>query len=118
MDELTPKQLAYFKERLEALKVELDAEEKLNNQSSKPPELDQQAVGRVSRIDAIQMQQMAKAGQRRLGQKRLRLEKALQLIADGDYGFCLQCDEPIALKRLELDPTTLSCIVCAGGGEK
>ena len=75
-------------------------------------ELDQSKVGRLSRMDAMQAQAMAKAsGQRREAMLR-NIEVALKRIDDGDYGLCRSCDEPINPKRLEFDPTALRCIEC------
>ncbi len=38
---------------------------------------------------------------------------ALKRIADGGYGFCAQCGEPIDPKRLKALPTATKCIACA-----
>lgn len=79
-------------------------------------ELDQSRVGRLSRMDAIQVQEMALAAKRRRQSELSRVRAALQRIDDGDYGYCVSCDEPIAAKRLEVDPATPTCIRCAGKG--
>ena len=42
------------------------------------------------------------------------VEEALARIAHGDYGFCLQCREENARKRLELTPWARYCIRCQG----
>lgn len=79
---------------------------------TQPVTLDQQSVGRVSRIDAIQQQQMAIASQQ---QARLRLRKvelALRRIENGDYGNCLECGETIAPSRLQAQPFAALCIGC------
>jgi len=79
-----------------------------------PVELDQQSVGRLSRIDAIQVQEMARATEVRRKERLLRIGGALKRIEDGSFGECLECGEDIAAKRLQLDPTVLLCIDCAG----
>jgi DnaK suppressor protein len=81
----------------------------------KPVELDQTAVGRLSRMDALQMQAMAQATERRRAQEAARIEAALKRIGDGDYGWCVNCGEAIAPKRLAADPTVPTCIRCASG---
>ena len=93
----------------------LDAEDSLGSDSQKTVVLDQQAVGRLSRMDAIQNQAMAKAGQSRRNVMRIRIAAALQRIEQGEFGYCIDCGEDIALKRLELDPTVLKCLSCAAG---
>lgn len=81
----------------------------------KPVELDQTAVGRLSRMDALQMQAMAQATERRRAVEIARVEAALKRIDSGDYGWCLTCGEAIAPKRLAADPTVPTCIGCASG---
>ena len=78
-----------------------------------PVELDQQAIGRLSRMDAMQQQSMDTAKEaRRIGRLRL-IEAALRRLEEGDYGYCLNCDESISDGRLKLDPTFSLCIDCA-----
>ena len=80
----------------------------------KPVELDQQSVGRLSRMDAMQVQAMAKAQEGRRAARLQMIEAALKRLDKGDYGFCTQCDEEIPAKRLEVDPASPRCIKCAG----
>lgn len=82
----------------------------------RPVELDQSSVGRLSRMDALQMQAMAQATERRRAQEITRIEAALKRIDHGDYGWCATCGEAIAPKRLEADPTVATCIDCASRG--
>lgn len=42
----------------------------------------------------------------------LRIDEALERLADGRYGSCLRCGEPIAGERLALAPQTRYCIAC------
>jgi len=84
---------------------------------TRPVALDQQSVGRVSRIDAIQQQQMAVASQQQAAAQ-LRLgERALQRIENGDYGECQDCGETIAFARLQAQPGTRLCIDCQSARE-
>lgn len=75
--------------------------------------LDQQSVGRLSRMDALQGQAMAKAEEERRQLAIRRIDAALARIDRGEYGECIECGEWIAAKRLEWDPTVLKCIDCA-----
>lgn len=77
-------------------------------------ELDQTKVGRVSRIDAMQQQEMAKATEAQRAGELKKIGAALERLESGDYGYCIDCDEEIAPKRLEIDPATALCIDCAG----
>jgi len=75
--------------------------------------LDQQSVGRLSRMDALQQQAMAQATERKRIAEIARIDHALHLLAEGDYGFCETCGEEIAPKRLEADPSIAVCVKCA-----
>jgi DnaK suppressor protein len=86
--------------------------------SRKPVELDQASVGRLSRMDSIQMQAMAQAADRMRGQEIERVKATLKRIDDGDFGYCITCGEEIAPKRLAIDPTIPTCIRCASGANR
>ena len=60
-----------------------------------PVELDQQAIGRLSRMDAIQVRAMAEASETRRRARLQRIDAAIRRIGDGSYGECLECGEPI-----------------------
>ncbi len=79
-----------------------------------PVELDQQSVGRLSRMDAIQVQAMAVATETRRQDRLQIIEAALQRLDGGEYGYCLGCDEDIPAKRLDIDPAVTRCVDCAG----
>ncbi len=77
--------------------------------------LDQQSVGRLSRMDAMQQQAMAQATERQRAVEISRIGKALKRLDEDEYGFCVECGEDINEKRLEIDPAATHCIKCAGG---
>ncbi len=79
-----------------------------------PVELDQQAIGRLSRMDAIQVRAMAEATETRRHGRLQRIEAAFKRIDDGSYGECLECGEPIPPRRLEIDPAVTHCVPCVG----
>lgn len=81
-------------------------------------ELDQSKVGRLSRMDALQAQAMSLEGERRRKIELQQIEAALQRIETGDFGYCLECDEPIALQRLEFNPAVTLCVLCASQKER
>ena len=85
--------------------------------TTKPVTLDQQSVGRVSRIDAIQQQQMAIANQQQTSDMLNGIELALHRIDDDSYGDCLECGEPIAYARLQAQPFARLCIDCQSARE-
>lgn len=103
------------RQALRALEQRLDAEDALGAKGQQTVTLDQQAVGRLSRQDALQAQAMAKATQARRNQQRQRIAAAYERLKDGEYGFCTECGEKIATERLALDPTIPTCVSCARG---
>lgn len=79
----------------------------------KPVELDQVSVGRLSRMDAIQVQAMAAAAERRRQVRIGAIDAALTRMASGEFGFCVACGDAIGARRLQLDPAAPNCITCA-----
>lgn len=112
MVSLTKKQINAFKKRLLAMRDELDALSDISADSRKPVELDQTSIGRLSRMDALQGQAMQLETERRRDIERQRIDAALERIDTDGFGFCTVCDEDIALKRLENDPSAPNCIDC------
>jgi len=76
-------------------------------------ELDQQAVGRLSRMHAMQQQAMAEAQERARQLDLTRIEMAERRMNEGDYGYCIECDEEIPDARLAIDPMAEKCVRCA-----
>ena len=109
---LTKPQINKFKKRLTEMRTELDSISTISAESRKPVELDQTSIGRLSRMDALQGQAMKLDTERRRGVERQRIEAALERIKDGNFGYCTVCDEDIAIKRLENDPSVPNCIDC------
>ena len=105
--------VAFFKGRLLELKGEILTLEDESKEGRQPVELDQTKVGRLSRMDALQGQAMALAIDNRRKIELQRIDAALDRIENDDYGYCVSCDEEIAIKRLELDPAAPTCIKCA-----
>ncbi len=113
-DGLGKKELAAFERRLIGLRQQLKEQDTGGASWRAPVELDQQSVGRLSRMDAMQQQEMAQAEARRRKNDIIRIDAALKRIDEGEYGWCASCGEPIAPKRLEIDPMAHLCIGCAG----
>ena len=110
---MTPKELQGFRAALLALQAQLRRQESAAGDAADTVELDLSRVGRLSRMDALQAQQMALETARRRGQQLARVEGALRRIGSGDYGNCFSCGEPIDRRRLAADPTLTRCTKCA-----
>lgn len=94
-------------------RAELVEEDALSAADRAPVTLDQDSVGRLSRIDAMQVQAMALAAERRRATERNRIDAALGRIDEGEFGFCLTCGESIDPARLANDPSVSQCVACA-----
>ena len=104
----------WFRCKLEANRAELQQLQAISEESRGAVALDQTSVGRLSRMDAMQGQAMALATQRQREHELQRIAAALQRLQDGVFGYCLECGEVIAEKRLRFDPSIATCIGCAG----
>lgn len=100
---------------LEARLAELDTLDEMSAEGRAPVELQQDSVGRLSRIDAMQQQAMAQAEGRRRSAERSRIRGALARLDEGEWGWCVTCGEEIAEGRLLGDPSVATCVGCAGG---
>jgi DnaK suppressor protein len=114
---LTDQQLEGFRQRLLQLQQELAALQQTGAEAARVVELDQTSVGRLSRMDALQGQAMSQEQGRRRVIEQQKISAALRRLEAGDYGYCVACDEPIAVPRLELDPAVMLCIDCANRRE-
>ena len=102
-----------FRRALLELRAQLTELEAISCEATKPVQLDQSMVGRLSRMDAMQGVEMAKEASRRRKQQLARIPAALERIATEDYGRCTLCDEDIVIGRLHIDPPYTRCINCA-----
>ena len=82
-----------YKKLIELQLEELTADNALGQNAQKAVELDQQSVGRPSRMDALQSQAMAQAQQRRRDVLKGSLQAALQRLKVEGFGYCRECGE-------------------------
>jgi len=103
-----------FKAALHFELAKLTESDALGAEDQATVQLDQQSVGRLSRMDALQRQALAQANKRRRDARRHRIIAALKRMEDHEFGQCEDCGEDIPFGRLKLDPTVMRCIECAG----
>ncbi len=70
------------------------------------------AIGRLSRLDSMQMQEMALDAQRRREARIRQLQEALERMDSGDYGTCALCHQTIEYERLSTYPEATVCGRC------
>ena len=112
-DELSSSELEDLKRRLIERKAELNQLSSSSAEVRKAVDLDQSRVGRLSRMDALQMQAMERAVEQNRTLERQRIEHAIRLMETGDYGECIRCGELIGRSRIYLDPSLIICVDCA-----
>ena len=99
---MNPMQLAYFRHKLEEWRLEL-----LSEASDTITDLSQENLHQPDQMDRAQIESNAAIDLRTRDRERKLLQKiesALRRIEDGTYGYCVETDEPINLRRLEARP--------------
>ena len=71
------------------------------------------AIGRLSRLDSMQMEEVRKDAARRRNQRIHELQQALRRMDEGGYGICESCQGWISYARLEQKPEADLCGECA-----
>lgn len=70
------------------------------------------AIGRISRMDAINNKSINEAALRKAQDKFKKINISLERVDDDNFGCCIQCGESIPIQRLLIMPGSL-CIKCA-----
>ena len=112
---LAPEHLELIRGELLRSLTRLERSMKANGAAARPRDLEQDTVGRLSRIEALQNQGLSKNLEAR-GQAQLaQIIAALRRLEEGTYGACNACGVTIPLERLLVCPETLACSACANG---
>ena len=117
MSDLTDSQITELIADLYALEESLREQLAAARDGARPVDLDL-PIGRLSRMDAVQQQSMAAANRRRLELRLQQIAAAPVAHAEGDYGCCRGCDEPVGYRRLKARPETPFCVDCQGVKER
>ena len=100
-------------------------EQKINDEISKTEELIEQykelakpispdsAIGRISRMDAINNKSVVEATLRQAENKLRNLKRVFSQLGSEEFGICLKCKQPIPLGRILIRPESLFCVNCA-----
>ena len=105
-------ELKKFQILLDKLKLEIEAYLKKSEDSAAAVEPDK-GLGRLSRMEAMQDQQMVLELRRRKKRQLLEVNNALKRVVDQIYGKCIFCGKSISYERLEVFPEVQSCVDCA-----
>jgi len=113
---LTSRQVAEIKDELERQLQRLERSMGVTDAAMKPVELDQTAVGRLSRMDSLQNQSLTRNLQEREQVKFAQIHEALGRLEEGTFGICTECGGDIPFQRLFVFPETPSCASCGESG--
>jgi DnaK suppressor protein len=96
--------------KLKIIKTEKDISE--YKEMTKPVEPDV-AIGRISRMDAINNKSVMEASLREAENKLARLNNALLKLEDKNFGLCVACGQHIPFKRMLIMPESTKCVGCS-----
>ena len=111
-EHLSTDQIAKLARQLKQKHTDLESQLEHSRQGSEPVTLDQQSVGRISRMDAIQQQQMSVANREQAALLLKAITSALKRIDSHEYGYCRDCGEPVGFARLQAQPQAPLCLAC------
>lgn len=110
-EEFGPEHLDELRSALEALEAELREQLAAVQEGSAPVSLDE-PIGRLSRMEALQQQQMAKANASAAKARLQLVARAFEAMQRDEYGECRSCEEAISLRRLRARPESPLCLRC------
>jgi DnaK suppressor protein len=70
------------------------------------------AIGRLTRMEAINAKSVSEATLRSSRTRLSKLESTLNTIDDPEFGICASCEEPIPIGRLMVMPESRMCVKC------
>ena len=113
MSHLTDTQRAELRAELERELAKLERSMSVTEEALKPVELDQAAVGRLSRMDSLMSQGIAQGLHEREVVRLGLIQEALRRLDAGTYGSCSACGADVAYERLFVFPESVTCALCA-----
>lgn len=109
---LTIEQESELRAELERQLARLEKSMKITDEALETVELDQTAVGRLSRMDSLQNQSLSKGLRDREVVRHSQIREALQRLDGGTYGVCTVCGGQIPFERLFVFPEAPECADC------
>ena len=102
-------------EVIDKIKIEIEKTEAqiIHYRELTKPISPENAIGRVSRMDAINNKSINDSALRQAEQKLQNLHKVLEKAGSKDFGICVRCKKPIPVGRLMIRPESLLCVNCA-----
>ena len=98
----------HIKKKIESLKKDINSYQALTR-----PVSPDNAIGRLTRMDAINSKSISEAALNKANRTLSKLADALTMIDDPDFGLCRECEDPIPFARLMIVPESDLCVQCA-----
>ena len=98
----------HIKKKIDDLKEDIKS-----YQLSSQPVAPDNAIGRLTRMEAINSKSINEAALKKAEQTLLKMERALAMIDAPDFGLCQECEEPVPFARLMVVPESDCCVQCA-----
>ncbi len=108
---MTPAERNKLKQKMQEGLAEIQSSVLLLKEATKPIVPDD-AIGRLTRMDAINTKSINEENLRNAKVKQGQLERSLKQVDDPDFGICIECEEAIPLQRLMLMPESPLCVRC------
>jgi DnaK suppressor protein len=99
---------SHIQQRIEDVKEDIVSYRELTH-----PVSPDNAIGRLTRMEAINSKSINEAALNKAKQTLSKMERALMMIDNPDFGLCQECEEPIPLARLMIVPESGLCVQCA-----
>ena len=93
-------------------KIEMVRQDIVSYTERTQPVAPDDAIGRLTRMDAIGNKSINEAALREARNTLAKLERALKMIDRPGFGLCRECEEPIPLARLMIMPESDMCVAC------
>ena len=108
---MTPKEIQEIKEKIDSEKEKTQKEISDYKELTKPIAPDC-AIGRVSRMDAINNKAIYDNALRKAENKLRNLEYVITQLEKSDFGLCAKCNSKIPIQRIIIMPQSRLCVNC------
>ena len=112
IDFMDSDELKHYNEKLRKLSFQIEGYLQKSKDSADAVEPDK-GLGRLSRMEAMQDQQMVLELRRRKKRQLLEVGNAISRIEQNSYGYCIFCAKLISRDRLDAFPEVQTCVNCA-----
>jgi DnaK suppressor protein len=109
---MNPEQRKVYKEKLEAVLLEIEDYLSKSEDAAEAVSPDK-SLGRLSRMEAMQDQQLVLEVRRRQKRRKAEVFNAISRLEQDQYGQCIFCGSQIAEERLDAFPEVQTCMKCA-----